>query len=147
MSKKIRAISLATLGVVVLSMAFTMFTPTKTSAAGCVDLVLRQGSSKYGFTGNCVGLLQQMLNGEGEYWNYPGYSKLVVDKDFGWRTKNQVYAAQKFSLIQVDGVVGRQTWTALCNKAKAMTFGQHSALVDSTYAAGWAAGCASIVWY
>jgi peptidoglycan hydrolase-like protein with peptidoglycan-binding domain len=146
MKKKLKAFGLVAMCLMVTSVTFAAIQPpAKASAAGCVDTVLRQGSSQYGFTGNCVALLQQMLNGEGAFWRYSGYSSLSVDRQFGPLTRSQVIAFQKFGSLQVDGVVGRQTWTRLCVNAKAMNQVGHG---GSAHQAGWYAGCSSIVeWY
>jgi len=41
------------------------------------------------------------------------YYTYAIDGIFGWRTRNGVMAFQKDSKIQVDGIVGPQTWRAL----------------------------------
>ena len=45
--------------------------------------------------------------------NYYGGCELDLDGDFGPRTYNAVKAYQKANKIEVDGVVGRETWTYL----------------------------------
>ena len=45
--------------------------------------------------------------------NYYGGCELDIDGDFGPRTYNAVKAYQKVNKIEVDGVVGRETWTYL----------------------------------
>lgn len=45
--------------------------------------------------------------------NYYGGCELDLDGDFGPRTYNAVKAYQKAKKIEVDGVVGRETWTYL----------------------------------
>jgi peptidoglycan hydrolase-like protein with peptidoglycan-binding domain len=62
--------------------------------------VLRQGSA-----GGAVKVLQAGLNGKG----YP----LVADGVFGPATDNAVRRFQGSRGLQVDGIVGQQTWTAL----------------------------------
>ena len=45
--------------------------------------------------------------------NYYGGCELDLDGDFGPRTYNAVKAYQKANKIEVDGVVGKETWTYL----------------------------------
>ena len=45
--------------------------------------------------------------------NYYGGCDLDLDGDFGPGTYNAVKAYQKANKIEVDGVVGRETWTYL----------------------------------
>jgi peptidoglycan hydrolase-like protein with peptidoglycan-binding domain len=62
--------------------------------------VLRQGSS-----GGAVNIAQPALNGK-------GYT-LVADGVFGPRTDSAVRSLQRDRGLQVDGIVGPQTWNAL----------------------------------
>ena len=61
---------------------------------------------KRGSKGDAVELLQATLNAQ-------GYDCGEVDGVFGKRTKSAVEAFQKAHSLTVDGIVGRQTWTAL----------------------------------
>lgn len=65
--------------------------------------VLRVGSR-----GNTVQTLQALLN----YWDDAG---LETDGSFGALTENAVLRYQQKNALDVDGVVGKQTWTALLN--------------------------------
>lgn len=68
----------------------------------CVQSNFRSGSS-----GNCVGYIQSMLTISNE-------AKLAADKKFGSKTKAAVIAWQTEKNIQVDGIVGPETWGTLC---------------------------------
>lgn len=65
--------------------------------------VLRVGS-----TGNAVKVLQEALNKQ-----YPAYSHLTVDGDFGPATEAVVKEFQQRAGLTVDGIVGSQTLNAL----------------------------------
>lgn len=65
--------------------------------------VLRKGSK-----GAAVADLQRRLNRD-----YPAYSRLVVDEDFGGKTDAVVREFQRRAGLVVDGVVGSKTWAAL----------------------------------
>lgn len=67
-----------------------------------------QPTIRLGSTGPAVTLLQETLNRD-----YPLYSHLVVDGDFGPATLGVVREFQARDRITVDGVVGPQTWKAL----------------------------------
>ena len=58
-----------------------------------------------GAEGNSVIALQRLLNGNG--------AKLAVDGDFGSKTLSAVKTLQKKKNIDIDGVVGKDTWGAL----------------------------------
>lgn len=76
-------------------------TPVKTVA---VDMeVLRRGAK-----GECVKTLQRLLLALG--YDMEGYG---VDGSFGGATERAVKAYQKKSGLEVDGVVGKATWTSL----------------------------------
>ncbi|MEA2686148.1 MAG: hypothetical protein QOE93_1343 [Actinomycetota bacterium] len=76
---------------------------TGTGAPGPQDEpVLKQGSS-----GDAVGRLQELLDVVGFHQPEDGF------KVFGASTREAVKAYQKSRGLDVDGVVGQQTWTAL----------------------------------
>lgn len=58
-----------------------------------------------GSTGVCVRYLQELLRDQ-------GYS-ITVDGIFGEKTKNAVTSWQKSQKLQVDGIVGKNTWFTL----------------------------------
>lgn len=70
------------------------------STEGGVAPVLRRGSK-----GDVVGDLQRLLRGKG--------FTIAVDDDFGPATELAVIEFQKRAGLEVDGIVGRDTWTAL----------------------------------
>ena len=93
-------------------------------ASTCLNTQISQGS-----TGTCVSHLQYMLNGID--YSYNGYCNngsclsykpLVTDAKFGSLTKADVQAYQKWNYLPNDGVVGPQTWQALCSYAAQKTF-------------------------
>lgn len=61
-----------------------------------------------GDKGDDVKMLQRTLN-----VNYPLYSKLVVDGDFGNATDKVVREFQRRAGLTVDGIVGPKTWARL----------------------------------
>lgn len=77
---------------------------------------------KRGDKGDEVARLQSLLNKN-------GYS-LVEDGDFGNKTEEAVKAFQKQHNLEVDGIVGRQTWNAL--GVKETTNSTNSKCVDSS---------------
>lgn len=70
------------------------------SAQGASGLVLHRGSF-----GDAVTELQGLLNNKGFF--------LSIDGDFGAATELAVMAFQKANALDVDGVVGKNTWTKL----------------------------------
>ncbi|HUC89505.1 MAG TPA: peptidoglycan-binding domain-containing protein [Patescibacteria group bacterium] len=92
-----------------------IFAPQTVGAAtpNCVLNTYQNGSYSA-----CVGYLQRMLNSIGSNYTYAKYQKLNVDSSFGPLTRGQVYAFQSFEDIGYDGIVGRQTWHALCLEAR-----------------------------
>ena len=76
-------------------------------AANIIDSypLIQQGS-----TGTYVTKLQQFLNKLG--------ASLVEDGDFGPKTKSAVIEFQKKYSLEVDGIVGNQTWTKLYELTK-----------------------------
>lgn len=82
-----------------------------------------QGTWRYGDNHYCVGLIQWLLNSEGWYLRYANWSTLEADQDFGPLTRGQVKAFQTYAGIQIDGIVGPQTWGALCSTAVRVYYG------------------------
>jgi peptidoglycan hydrolase-like protein with peptidoglycan-binding domain len=78
--------------------------PNDVGSSNCHSLVLRQGNF-----GGCVRHLQTHLNDFG-YW-------LSLDSDFGPATRSAVRDFQVNRGLDVDGVVGPATWSALHNTA------------------------------
>jgi peptidoglycan hydrolase-like protein with peptidoglycan-binding domain len=72
--------------------------------------VLRNGV----FGSPTVERLQTMLNFVGGLGGTT--SELVVDGDFGPKTEQAVRGFQANENLAVDGIVGRQTWTALLSR-------------------------------
>jgi hypothetical protein len=66
-----------------------------------------------GSTGGAVRLLQSLLNGRPVIHEFP--APLVVDGDFGLKTKAVVEALQRNNKLVVDGIVGPHTWGVLGN--------------------------------
>ena len=65
-----------------------------------------------GSIGDDVSLLQAVLNRIGQ--NYPAIPKInPVDGVFGESTENAVRAYQRIFNLDVDGIVGRQTWNSI----------------------------------
>jgi peptidoglycan hydrolase-like protein with peptidoglycan-binding domain len=75
--------------------------------AGCVTHVLKAGSTD----SFCVGKLQSLLNYDTFRYGQP---TITVDKQFGATTEGRVRAVQSASWITSDGIVGRATWSILC---------------------------------
>lgn len=74
--------------------------PSKAQTCTITLPVLSTGSE-----GASVTALQRLLNGNG--------AKLAVDGDFGSKTASAVRTFQKKVAIDIDGVVGKDTWGAL----------------------------------
>jgi peptidoglycan hydrolase-like protein with peptidoglycan-binding domain len=105
MRRLITALSLLllTLGVA------AIIAPAKTLAAAhpttpCTQRQLRQGA----YNNTCVEYIQKMLNTAGS-------ANLVVDGDFGPKTKKAVKTWQDNKNLAIDGIVGPQTWGSLCS--------------------------------
>ncbi|HKU18608.1 MAG TPA: peptidoglycan-binding domain-containing protein [Candidatus Saccharimonadales bacterium] len=88
---------------------FVVTRPATASAATCKQLVFRQSSTHQ----TCVTYIQRMLNDmRSQQVVLP---QLSVDGYFGPKTKANVMSFQHVEHIGVDGIVGPQTWTHLCN--------------------------------
>ena len=102
--------------------------PASAASNQCVNNVFRQGSQSA-----CVGYIQAMLN-------YDDYEHLSVDNSFGPLTRAAVVSRQNIwrdnfqPSMQIDGVVGPQTWHAICVPQKGPA-------TSSFFAAAHAAGC------
>jgi serine/threonine protein kinase len=80
-------------------------TPTPTPKPTCPP------TQEYGSTGSWVKVLQQELSARG--MKDQDGKTLVVDGEFGPRTRYAVESWQKHASIQVDGIVGPITWHTL----------------------------------
>lgn len=64
-------------------------------------------TTRSGDSGNQVREVQCLIN----YW--AGYDAIAIDGDFGPRTESWIVHYQDVNGLQVDGIVGPQTWDAL----------------------------------
>lgn len=94
---------------VVLTTGLTVFSAPMAQAATCVSQQWANGN-----TGGCVTDIQGLLNGTGAWYHYSGYSVLATDGDFGPLTEAQVKDFQGWTSLTKDGIVGPNTWSALC---------------------------------
>ena len=83
-------------------------TPTENKGEVKVMVEIRQ--LQFGSKGADVRSLQVLLNEKAQSRH------LVVDGDFGSNTKNAVMDYQRKNGLAVDGIVGKNTWTALLNR-------------------------------
>lgn len=77
-----------------------------------------------GSSGSCVRVIQDVTydvgyyqSATGGYFKYGPKSDLntkYIDSSFGPITARQVENYQRWKNIRIDGVVGRQTWTTMC---------------------------------
>ncbi|MDF8263212.1 peptidoglycan-binding protein [Luteipulveratus flavus] len=100
----VAAVSVAAGGGVV---ALLRAEPAQAAVRFCSSItpVSQRPTLRAGDTGWCVQNLQSRLNSRG--------AALTVDHDFGSKTLAAVKAFQRSAGLQVDGVVGAKTWTAL----------------------------------
>jgi len=80
-------------------------------AATCRSYTFAQGSS-----GQCVKDIQGLLNYDLVGLNSSKY--LVVDGQYGPKTRDYVKLWQGMNGLPTDGVVGPQTWNQVCNAHK-----------------------------
>jgi peptidoglycan hydrolase-like protein with peptidoglycan-binding domain len=73
--------------------------------------VLRQGVKS-----ELVAMVQEVLKDNGLYGG-------AVDGDFGMGTENAIKHVQQSHNLTVDGIIGNQTWKALCDIATFVTVG------------------------
>ena len=103
------ALAGAALGLAIAGSVGGVATAAPAQAAGqCVDYQYSAGGD-----GGCVANIQTLLNAFGP--RIPGgVSNLEVDGQFGEQTQAAVVAFQTYWGMQVDGVVGAETWHILC---------------------------------
>ena len=111
--------------------------PAEAASNSCRSTVLRQGSVGY-----CTRMGQTLLKGPFATVGSrsPFTPGLALDGDFGSKTYAATRKFQTVQRIQVDGVIGAQTWSQLC----AMGSGGGSASTtaqERTYNAAFAATC------
>ena len=83
---------------------------TPTENKGEVKIMVEIRQLQFGSKGADVRSLQVLLNEKAQSRH------LVVDGDFGSNTKNAVMDYQRKNGLAVDGIVGKNTWTALLNR-------------------------------
>lgn len=92
--------------------------------AGIGGYVMQRGSSaasktcvqrtfKSGSNGTCVKYIQTLANFKFSA-KIPKHAKLTVDGKFGSGTESGIKALQKFHKVKANGIVGKNTWGALC---------------------------------
>ena len=95
----------AALGLAIAGSVGGVATAAPAQAAGqCVDYQYSAGGD-----GSCVANIQTLLNAF-----KVGGPQLEVDGQFGDQTRASVAAFQSYWGLQVDGVVGAETWNILC---------------------------------
>lgn len=67
-----------------------------------------------GVKGELVAMVQEVLKDNGLYGG-------EIDGDFGLATENAIRNVQRSRRLSVDGVIGTQTWKALCDIATFVT--------------------------
>lgn len=97
------------------------------AATGCRQSTLRVGSS-----GNCVKTLQRIV-GTG------------VDGKFGSQTKSRVQFYQRRVNVTSDGIVGRNTWSAICRDLNGTN--KHLAYLAGTIGCDRAKGVGNTYYY
>lgn len=99
------ALTGAALGLAIAGSVGGVATAAPAQAAGqCVDYQYSAGGD-----GSCVANIQTLLNAF-----KVGGPQLEVDGQFGEQTRAAVVAFQTYWGMQVDGVVGAETWNILC---------------------------------
>jgi peptidoglycan hydrolase-like protein with peptidoglycan-binding domain len=66
-----------------------------------------------GSRGEAVRGVQRQLNLWRPLFGDPGSPELEMDGDFGPKTESAVRAVQRWAMIDVDGIVGPETWNQL----------------------------------
>lgn len=115
----------------------SVYKPNIASAASCVDYTFRRGS-----TGTCVRYIQTLANHKLPY--IYNYSTLLVDGQYGPVTKGGIYRIQKQWGLYYDGVVGPQTWRALCSTGTISAYAGGS-FNSAELSAYWNAGCSKLM--
>lgn len=134
---------MAIVAIIVVFGAVGTFMIVRSKAASCTQSTFKQGSR-----GQCVKYIQQMLN----YSTVPGMGDpaklggkaLAADSSFGPATAKAVRNFQGAGsvLIKVDGVVGKQTWQALCSHAGWLSpYRDRYPTMKTAHNAAVAAGC------
>ncbi|MGH7217944.1 MAG: peptidoglycan-binding domain-containing protein [Candidatus Microsaccharimonas sp.] len=109
------------------------------AASGCVVYTYRQGNS-----GSCVKNIQTIITlntRSGICGNVN--TAVVIDGSFGPKTAAGVKAFQRENCLTADGIVGPNTWRALCTQAFYTRVASPS---DNTraWSAGLSSGCATL---
>jgi peptidoglycan hydrolase-like protein with peptidoglycan-binding domain len=109
------------------------------AAHGCVVSTYRQGNS-----GSCVRNIQTVLTyntRSGSCGNVN--TAVVIDGQFGPKTAAGVKAFQRENCLTADGIVGPNTWRALCTQAFYTRVASPTDN-DKAWSAGLSSGCASL---
>lgn len=109
------------------------------AARGCVAGTYRQGNS-----GTCVRYIQTILTYNLRSGSCGNVNTAVgIDGSFGPQTAAGVKAYQRENCLVADGIVGPNTWRALCSQAFYSRVGSPT---DNSVAwsAGLSAGCSSL---
>lgn len=117
----VKTIMLAGLAAVSLGAAAVLFNPAPAEAANwnCTNHLYRRGSR-----GGCVWALQKFYNYQRKfdamlYGKYIGPA-IAEDGVFGPATARAIRSFQRSEKLAADGIVGNQTWQALCTPPVAM---------------------------
>ena len=103
----------ARLGLALAAVA-TIVVPTVSAAEPAQAATCKSQVFQVGSRGTCVEHIQAILNGKGLGTGTDG-GKTSVDGIFGWRTHELVTRVQQKWALTQDGVVGPNTWAALCS--------------------------------
>lgn len=109
------------------------------AANGCVVYTYRQGNS-----GSCVKNIQTILTYNTRSGTCGNVSTaVVIDSSFGPKTAAGVKAFQRENCLTADGIVGPNTWRALCTQA---FYTRVASPTDNTsaWSAGLSSGCATM---
>jgi peptidoglycan hydrolase-like protein with peptidoglycan-binding domain len=108
--KKNRAVRLA----LVLAALTTLVIPAVGVAEPAQAATCKSQVFQYGSRGTCVEYIQAILNSKGLGTGTDG-GKTSMDGIFGWRTHDLVTRVQQKWALTQDGIVGPNTWKALCD--------------------------------